>query len=337
MSFRGDDEVVWALEELSGQELWHTRIAKANRGVGYSEGPRCSPTVDGDFLYVLGLGGDLVCLTIDRGEERWRKNLSKDFHGQVMSTWGYSESPLVDGDKLIATPGGKQATLVALNKKTGETIWQAQVPEGDGAAYSSAIKAQLAGLAEYVQFLGRGVVGVAADDGKFLWRYNNPANFTANCATPIAQDDYVFAASGYGVGGGLAHVVRGDHTAVAEPVYATNHMKNHHGGMILIDDYIYGADENILTCLDFKTGKVMWADRRPGKGSIAYADSRLYFRNENGPIVLAEANPKEYVECGRFDQPMRSEHHAWPHPVIANGKLYIRDQDVLLCYDVKLR
>ena len=335
MSFRGDDEVVWALEEGSGQELWHTRIAKANRNVGYPEGPRSTPTVDGDVLYAVGLRGDVVCLGIEDGSERWRKNLPKDFNGHMMSGWGYSESPLVDGDKLIVTPGGRDATLVALNKKTGDLLWKAQVPGGDGAAYSSVIKAQLASQPEYVQFLGGGVVGIAAEDGKYLWRYNHPSNGTANCSTPIAEDDWVFAASSYGAGGGLVHIVHQGSETKDEEVYFNKHMKNHHGGMVLVDGYLYGSDEGALTCLDFKTGKVMWADRGPGKGSIAYADGHLYYRNEGGAIVLAEANPKEYVERGRFDQPNRSSQNAWPHPVIANGKLYIRDQDVLLCYDVK--
>jgi outer membrane protein assembly factor BamB len=335
MSFRGNDEVVWALEEASGQELWHTRIAEAKRNIGYGEGPRCTPTIDGDFLYALGVNGDLVCLDIEQGKEHWRKNLPSDFHGSMMSGWGYSESPLVDGDRLIVTPGGREATLVALDKKTGETIWKAQVPDGGGAGYASAIKAQLNGGPQYVQFLGRGVVGVAATDGKFLWRYKKPANLTANCATPIAQNDCVFAASDYGTGGGLFCLGRQDDKTAQKEIYFTKHMQNHHGGMVLVDGYLYGADQVLLTCLEFKTGKVMWAERSAGKGSIAYADGHLYYRQEGGPIILAESNPKEYVECGRFQHPDRSGQSAWPHPVIANGKLFIRDQDVLLCYNVK--
>jgi outer membrane protein assembly factor BamB len=341
MSFRGEDEVVWTLEEASGQVLWHVRIAKANHQIGYGEGPRCTPTIDGDLVYALGVSGDLVCLEINRGQERWRKNLVTNFHGQMMSSWGYSESPLVDGDKVIVTPGGKDATLVALDKKTGRTIWTGRVPEGDGAAYSSAIKAKLDGQNQYVQFLGKGVVGLSAAEGNFLWRWNHPANFTANCSTPIAQDDCVFAASGYGTGGGLLRLGHEDNDMneekeiTREELYFTKHMKNQHGGMVLVDGYIYGSDEGLLTCLEFKTGKVKWADRQPGKGSIAYADGHLYYRNEGGPIILARADPNEYVERGRFDQPNRSDQNAWPHPVIANGKLYIRDQDLLLCYNVK--
>ncbi|MFN4258964.1 MAG: PQQ-binding-like beta-propeller repeat protein [Gemmataceae bacterium] len=334
MSFRGDDEVVWALDEQTGKELWATRIA-ATRRVGHGSGSRSTPTVDGELLYGVGVSGDLVCLEVATGNIVWQKNMPKEFGGRMMSGWGYSESPLIDGDKVIATPGGKEATLVALHKKTGDLIWQCPVPGGDGAGYSSVAVTTVNGQRQYVQFLGRGVVGVAADDGKFLWRYDRPANGTANCSTPVCLEDYVFAASAYGTGGGLVKITPKGQENSAEEVYFTKSMKNHHGGMVLLDGYLYGANESILTCLDYKTGQIMWETRAAGKGSIAYADGRLYFRNERGPLLLIDANPKEYVERGRFDQPERSNLQAWPHPVIANGKLYIRDQDVLLCFDVK--
>jgi outer membrane protein assembly factor BamB len=336
MSFRGKDEVVWAVDEANGKELWATRIAEARPPAGPqgNQGSRCTPTVDGDRVYALGMNGDLVCLKAADGHEEWHKNLVKDFGGSV-PRWGYSESPLIDGEKLICTPGGKTATLVALDKKTGDTIWKAPVPEGDGAAYSSVIAADVDGQRQYVQFLKGGVVGIAAADGKYLWRYNKPSNRTANCSTPIYQAPSLFAASGYGTGGGLVKLVRQDGDGKAEEVYFTKDMKNQHGGMVLVDGYLYGAnDPDQLVCLDFKTGKEKWR-QRAGKGSIAYADGRLYYRVEKGPIVLVEANPEKYVERGRFDQPERSKQAAWPHPVIANGKLYIRDQGVLLCFDVK--
>ncbi|HEX5272862.1 MAG TPA: PQQ-binding-like beta-propeller repeat protein [Gemmataceae bacterium] len=348
MSYRGDDEGVWALDEATGQELWWTRIAKAGK-VGHGEGSRCTPTVDGELVYALGTGGDLVCLNVKDGKEVWHKNLQADFKGRMMSGWGYSESPLIDGDKLICTPGGKEATLVALNKKTGELIWKAPVPGGDGAGYASAIPVDFAGRREYVQFLGKGVVGVEAESGKFLWRYDHPANGTCNAETPIYHDGYVFASSAYNAGGGLAKLSSGSDGAVkAEEVWFTNkQMRNHHGGVILLDGYLYGAnggnEGGFLICLDFKTGKVMWDERdKPGrrgvsKGSVALADGRVYYRQEDGTMILFEPSPKEYLERGRFQQPDRSRAPAWSHPVIANGKLYLRDQDVLFCYDVKAK
>jgi outer membrane protein assembly factor BamB len=339
LGFRGKDEVVWALDEAGGKELWSARIAEAKPAAGSEarEGSRSTPTVDGDVVYALGESGDLVCLDVATGKQRWHRNLVSDFGGSI-PRWGYSESPLIDGDKLVCTPGGKMATLVALNKKTGETIWKSQVPQGDGAAYSSVIAADVDGQRQYIQLLRGGVVAVAAEGGKFLWRYNKPANGIANCSTPIFHDGDVFAASGYGTGGGLVRLVRNGAATTTKEAYFTRDMKNQHGGMVLVDGYLYGAnDPGSLVCLEFKTGKRMWEERRAGKGSITFADGRLYYRDQVGPMLLAEANPKEYVERGRFQPPVRSGKAAWPHPVIANGKLYLRDQDVLLCYDVKQR
>lgn len=332
MGFRDNDEVVWALDEKTGRQVWSVKIAAANRKVGYSEGPRCTPTVDGDYLYVLGLGADLVCLKTKNGQEVWRKNLRKDFEGNV-GGWGYSESPLIDGDKLLCTPGGKSATLIALNKKNGETIWKGAVPKGDPAHYASIIAVEFEGKRQYIQFLGGGVVGLSGD-GEFLWRYDRPHNGTANCSTPLYRDGQVFAASAYNTGGGAVKLSRDGDKIKAEEVYFTKNMKNHHGGVVLVGDYLYGSDEGLLTCLDFKTGEVQWAERKAGKGSIAYADGRLYYRNEGGPMILVEANPKKYVEHGRFTPP-RTDKPAWPHPVIADGKLFIRDQQYLYCYNVK--
>jgi len=279
----------------------------------------------------------LVCLETATGKERWHKNLIGDFGGTI-PRWGYSESPLVDGDKVIVTPGGSDATLVALDKKTGEMIWKDQTPEGGSAHYSSVIAADVDGEREYIQFLQKGVVGVSAKDGKLLWHFDQPANRVSNISTPIYSDHAVFAASAYGAGGALAKIGAG---SKAEVVYATKKMKNHHGGMVLVDGYLYGenggnGETPYLVCLDFKTGKVMWEEAKAGKGSIAYADGCLYYRDENGPMVLVEASPKKYVELSRFSQPERSKAKAWSHPVIANGKLYLRDQNVLFCYDVKL-
>jgi len=331
---KGDDEVVWALEERTGKELWHTTIAPASHGVGYDEGPRCTPTVDGDRLYALGISGDLVCLEVANGNKVWHHNLIKEFDGRIPG-WGYSESPLVDGAKVIATPGGKKATLVAFDKMDGQTIWTSQVPKGDRAQYASAIVADMPGQRQYVQFLSQGVVGVAADDGRFQWRYDHPANGTANISTPIFNDSSVFAASAYGRGGGLVKLMRDGATTTAAEVYFTSKMENQHGGMVVLDGYLYGANGGQLACLEFATGKVQWQSGAAGKGAILYADGRIYYRNERGRIMLVEPNPHKYVEHGRFMQPDRSRNNAWAHPVVANGKLYIADQDVLLCYDVK--
>lgn len=489
MSHRGEDEMVWALSEKDGKELWAVRIGPAYPTIWpqSKEGPSATPTVDGTRLYVMGLAGNLVCLQADDGKIVWQRSLMADFGGR-MPMWSYRESPLVDSDRVISTPGGETNSLVALNKLTGEVIWKSFVPEkagqsapsrrenrpnvietdlllstldkdhnkelsadeitaspellltldknqdgkltedevtvskeapaagagtggpnrrrgqgvirmmkshsaidadGDGllsaaelknaavalrkldanrdgkltedevgmkhfgpqdtgAAYSSAIAIDFGGQRQYVQFLATTVAGIAATDGKLLWRYDKPANgMKLNISTPIYHDGQIFAASAYGAGGGLARLAKGANGEItAEEVWFSKSMENHHGGVVFHDGALFGANGGngggYLACLDFKTGEVLWNERdtdkrRVTKGSVAFADGRIYYRTEEGPIVLIEPSRKEYVERGRFTQPDRTEKPAWAHPVVANGKLYIRDQDTLFCYDVKAK
>ncbi len=349
MGNRGGDEIVWARSEADGQELWVTRLGPAfhQQASQGKEGPGCTPTVDGDRLYVEGLGGNVACLQVKDGKQIWQRQMTEDFGGSVPS-WSYRESPLVDGGKVICTPGGEGATLVALDKLTGQTIWKSQVPGNPRAAYASPIAIELEGQRQYVQMTRNALVGVAAADGKFLWEYKRAANGPGiNCSTPLYHDGVVFAASAYGAGGGAVKLSReADGGIKAVEVYFSKKMQNHHGGMILFNGGLYGANGGNgggdLVCLDFATGKVLWDERDDGqrrapKGSVALADGRLYYRTENGPMLLIEPSQKEYLERGRFEQPDRSRLPAWSHPVIANGKLYLRDQDVLLCYDVKAR
>ncbi len=344
MSLRGEEEVVWALEAVTGKEVWCASLTKPSqpnpgrRGAG----PRSTPTVDGDRLYALGVNGELACLDTATGKIRWQKNLVRDFGGSVPN-WGYAESPLVDGEKVVVTPGGRQATLAALNKMTGETLWQAQVPEGGGAQYASCIAADVDGVRQYIQFLRGGVAGVAAKDGKFLWLNPHAANNTANCSTPIYRDHHVFVAAGYGKGGRLIKLTTTSNGVEATEVYSTANMKNHHGGVILVGDYLYGFDDpGLFNCLDFKTGELKWSNRSVGKGSLVYADGHFIVRSERGPVALVEATPTGYVEKGRFTPPSDSDPglepdatRTWPHPVVAGGRLYLRHHNILLCYDLK--
>lgn len=351
----GDDaeNTAWlyVFNESDGQLAWSAKIGPGgNPGNIFKPfGPRATPTVDGDRLYILSQTGDLVCFTIDEGKEVWRVDYVKDFGG-IMPVWGFSESPLVDGDKLICTPGGEVAVLMALDKRTGEPIWKCKVPEGptgnrgflgtSGAAYASVIAVDFEGVRQYVQLTATTLVGVAASDGRLLWRYDRAANsHRINCTTPIYHDGIVYAASAYDGGGGAVKLSRDSSGAItAEEVFFTARMKNHHGGMMIVDDCLYGAsggnEGGFLVCLDAGTGEVLWNERRAPKGSLLMADERLYLRTERGEMILIEPNREGYVERGRFEQPDRTREPAWTHPVIANGRLYVRDQDVLFCYDI---
>lgn len=343
MTDRGKEQFVVALDRQTRKETWAARV-----GPEWEDGgPRSTPTADGDLLYALGPHGDLVCLKSDSGEEVWRKSLSKDFGGKMMSGWGYSESPLVEGEKLICTPGGPEAMIVALNKKTGEVLWKTKAPNlgpkgKDGAAYCSAIATTTAGVRQYIQLIGRGIIGVAADDGRLLWGYNPIANRTAVIPSPIVQDDLVFCTTSYETGSALLRLtVLADQRVEAQEVYFIGHreFENHHGGIVLVDGYVYGGharNNGSPTCVELKTGKVMWKDRGPGGGSAAviYADGRLYFRYQDGTMALIEASPKEYRLRGSFKLPTGGS-PSWPHPVLLDGHLYLRHADSLLCYDVR--
>ncbi len=551
MSNRDGKEIVWALSEIDGKEVWATSLGDAvQQGVPQSkEGPGGTPAVDGDHLYAVGMGGRVACLRVGDGKIVWQRSLTQDFGGAVPA-WSFRESPLVDGNKLICTPGGADAMVVALNKQSGETVWKCSVPatganalaerpnrqetanrpnppRGDaggnpaqtivgtkdpglfqserwgmtafsqtvpngkylvklyfaetyqgitragqrvfsfnvhgtefkdfdvwekaggfrrayiesvpvevtdeklritfarqtenpiikaieiipqakdakeeetirikagqstpftdssgrvwqadqgfadgqmsagtfqfgggapggrfggfggfgggaraGAAYSSVIAIEFEGQRQYVQLTASSLIGVDAKDGKLLWRYDRPANrMGINCSTPIFQDGIVFAASAYGNGGGAVKLAKKDSGEItAEEVYFTSNMQNHHGGMIVYDECLYGAnggnEGGFLTCMDFQTGKVLWRDRKAPKGALLLADNRLYLRSESGTMLLIEPSRTGLIERGQFEQPDRSNLPAWAHPIVANGKLYIRDQNLLLCYDIKAK
>jgi outer membrane protein assembly factor BamB len=334
---------VHALEEKTGKILWSTKLGRAGGGIDRDPqhiGTRCTPTVDGERLYVLGQYGDLACLTTD-GKEVWRTNLVEDYGGEVQQ-WAYSESPLIDGNKVIVTPGGRNGTLLALDKNTGKSIWESK-EWTDETQYSSAIIATIGGVRQYIQQTEKTVAGVAAEDGKLLWSAKRPEGRTAVVPTPIEKDGFVFISAGYGAGGHLFKVTppaTAGGKFSAELVYKTKDLENHHGGVILFNDHLYTSrGPGVLTCADFKTGKVVWSDRSVGKGSILIADGKIYLRSEKSPgkMALVEASPDGYKEISTFTPPDASGLFTWPHPVIANGKLYLRDQDVLLCYDVKAK
>lgn len=330
-----------ALELDGGKELWATKVAEGR------DDPNCTPTASGKLVYALSKDGNLLCAEAATGKEVWRKNFQRDFGGKMMSGWGYSESPLVDGEKLVCTPGAKDAAMVALNKQTGKLLWKSAIPDlgsrgGDGAAYSSIVVAEVGGLRQYIQLIGRGVIGVAAKDGRFLWGYNRVANGTANIPTPIVRDNLVFCSTGYQTGSALLKLVPASGGTKVEEVYFLDEktLQNHHGGMVLVGDYLYGGhghNNGFPICVELKTGKVKWfKGRGPGNGSAAVvaADGNLYFRYQDGVMALIGATPEGYELHGTFDPP-KGDRECWSHPVILGGKLYLRDQNELLCYNVK--
>lgn len=330
---KGRESFVVALARDTGKPVWSAKVGAAGGNLG------CTPTVDGERVYALGQEGDLVCLDAKDGNRVWHRNLLKDFGGSC-GGWRYCESPLVDGDKLVVTPGGKQATMAALDKQTGDTVWKCAIPvEHPQAGYSSAVIAEVGGVRQYVQLLNGGVVGVTAD-GRFLWKYEKLGPNTANIPTPIVLKDRVFAIAGYGKGAALLQLKAKGEAVSATEVYFTRAMTNKHGGVLCVGEHVFGDhdDGGRPFCADVNTGKVLWTrgDQGQGKGSasVTYADGLLYFHYQNGVVALVEASPASYKEVGSFQVPKTSG-HCWAHPVVTGGRLYLREGDMVYCYDVR--
>ena len=328
----GGNSTVFALNRADGKGVWSKALGRAESN-DQGPGPRGTPTVDGDRLYVLTENGDLACLKTD-GTAVWQRNILKEFGGRQLR-WLISESPLVDGAHVIVSPGGSGAGMVKLDKMTGKTVWTSK-DLSDPAGYSSPIVADVGGVRTYMTFTAGAGVGVRASDGKLMFRYPNAANNVANITTPIFSDNKVFFTSAYDTGGGLVDLTAQNGEVKAKEIYFTRNMKNHHGGVVLVNGYLYGFNDSILTCLEFATGKQMWRDRSVGKGSVTYADGNLYIQGENNVVGLAEASPTGYKEKGRFqiaDKGLPS----WAHPVVSGARLYVRNQDTLSVYDIKAK
>jgi outer membrane protein assembly factor BamB len=326
MGLRGDREFVIAFDVATGKEAWATAHGGAYRD-SRGDGPRGTPTVDGNNVYALGGNGDLSCLDARTGRIVWGMNVLQKFGGENIG-WGISESPLVIGEKLLVNAGGPGASIVALNKKDGALIWKSQ---SDKAGYSSGMPVEIGSTTQVVFFTDKRALGLDLKDGKLLWEYPRAANDTANVATPVVRGNRVFISSDYGTGAGLVEI-KAD--GKAQEVYFTKEMRNHHSSSVLIGDYLYGFSSSILTAMKFDTGEVAWKDRSVGKGSLVYADGNLYCLSENGVVGLVEATPTAYNEKGRF-RIQQGSLPTWTHPVVARGRLYLRDQDTIYAYDVR--
>jgi outer membrane protein assembly factor BamB len=322
---RAGAQYVIALDAATGKKLWDARIGgdfQDRRG----SGPRGVPTVDGDRLYAVAADGSLACLETATGKRIWSLSFTRDFGGSIPN-WGYSESPLVDGERLIVTPGGRGAAVAALDKRTGKTIWKTQ---SDEAGYSSAAIAQVGANKLLLVLTGEAGIVLRADNGELVSRHTNVSNRTANIATPIYHDGHAFFSSDYGTGCTLVRLGAGG----SKEVYFNRDMRNHYSSSVLVGEHLYGYSAQVLTAMKFATGEVAWRDRSVGKGSVIFAEGHLYVLGEDGAMGLVEATPAGYREKSRFTFP-KGQYPTWAPPAIADGKLYIRDQDNLYCREIR--
>jgi len=331
---RDGKEVLLALDATTGKELWASETGGVLKN-NWGDGPRGTPTVSGGSVYAISGTGVLVCANVADGKVSWKKGMTE--LGGKIPGWGYTESPLVDGNKVICTPGGSEGAVTALDAKTGEVIWRTK-DFTDGAQYSSVIPAKINGTDQYVQMTMQSVVGINPADGKLLWKSAWPGRI-AVIPTPISADNHVYVTAGYGVGCKLIKIGADNQ---ATDVWENKVMKNHHGGVILVDGYLYGHSDGAgWVCQNFKTGEEVWLSKSFGKGCVTYADGMLYCLEEgSGNVVLVKASPEGWSEISRFTlQPQTTQRspsgRIWTHPVISNGKLFLRDQEIISCYDVK--
>lgn len=333
----GNDEFVLCLDANSGKKLWQTTIGDRLKN-NWGDGPRSTPTIDGDRCYALSGKGSLACLSITDGKLIWKKEFA-DVGGKV-PVWGFCESVLVDGDQVVCTPGGTDGALMALDKMTGEVRWFSSEFK-TGAQYSSIVKADIHGQPQYIQLTMKALVGVSPKDGSLLWKTDWPGR-VAVIPTPIVSGNRIYISSGYSVGCRAIEI--GKDMSVSD-VYDNKVMVNHHGGVIHIDGHVYGYSDSRRygwTCQNLETGEAVWSDSRVlGKGAIAFADGKFYCLSESkGEVVLIDATTSGWKESGRFTLSPQTENRSpkgkvWVHPVIANGKLYLRDQELIYCYDIK--
>jgi outer membrane protein assembly factor BamB len=331
-----DQTVVLALD-LDGKILWQAKCGKA--WTGGPGGTRATPTLDGDRVYYETPFGDVVCLKAENGEQIWSVNILQEFKSQNI-TWALSESVMVDGDRVLCLPGGPEVSMVALDKLTGKTVWKAPGASGDLAGYASPSLVEYGGLRLVLTMTNQAVIGVEADKGELLFRFPHKTNYDVNATNTIFRDGWVFISSGYGTTGSVMLKLQVNGAKVdVEKVWESRELDNHHGGVILVDEYLYGAAHNFNNgkwiCLDWKTGAMKYAERGVGKGSLTYADGMLYTVSENRAVGLVPATSAEHKVVSEFKTPAGPEGPTWAHPVVCGGRLYIRHDDKLYAYDVK--
>jgi outer membrane protein assembly factor BamB len=326
---QGNQQFVLAIDANTGKQLWKTPSGRAF-GNDKGNGPRGTPTIDGNRLYALASDGMLLCLETETGKRIWGYNIGEKFGGSV-PRWGYSESPLIEGDRIIVTPGGRGASVVALNKATGDLLWKSQ---NDAAGYSSAIPFDAGATRGLAVLTSDAAIGLDMKSGGLLWRYGKIANDVANAATPIVHNGHIYVSTDYGTGCALLKLTPDGGSVKAAEVYFNKDMRNHYTTSVLVGEHLYGFSSAIFTAMNFMTGKVAWSHRSVGKGNCIYAEARLYCLGEDGVMGLIDPTPAGYKEISRFEIP-RGSNPTWTPPVIADGKLYLREQDNLYCYNIK--
>ena len=338
-------DFAFALDTQTGNVKWKQTLGGLSvpeRG----DGPRGSVTVDGDRLYLIRGNGNLHCLSATEGKMLWQKDFEKEFGGKIMSRWGFSESPLIDGNHVICSPGGSQGTVIALDKNTGDVVWRTKELT-DAASHSSPIIVVVNGIRQYVVLTAKNVTGIAAKDGRLLWKVpieGGAREVSAVIPTPVFFDDMVYVTNGYEVGCiGIKLTTDGDNVK-AETIYKNRDISSQHGGVVLINGYIYGYTESrTWACQNLKTGEMAWSERNTvtGKGAILGVNDRLLLLDmQNGRSAVIAASPEGWKEFGSMDLPERTkivtqDNNVWTHPVVANDRFYIRDQDLLFCFNMK--
>jgi outer membrane protein assembly factor BamB len=332
MGARGDTEYVIAFDTGTGKRLWETPNGQRYSN-GRGDGPRGTPTVDGNVVYAYGANGDLGALDATTGKVIWQVNVLKQFGGSNIE-WGMSESPLVLSDRILVNAGGRGASIVALKKTDGSLIWKSQ---SDPAGYSSAVVHKLGDISQAIFFTATRALGIDVISGRVLWDYKKVANAVgANIATPIVRGNRVFFSSGYDTGGALLELTPDGKGVRAREVYFTRAMMNHPSSSVLVGDHLYGFDNGILTAMKFDTGEVAWQDRSIGNGSLVFADERLYLFSDEALIGLVEASPTGYRQHGRL-RLWPAETPSFAHPVVSGGKFYARAGDVIFAFDVRAK
>jgi outer membrane protein assembly factor BamB len=324
----GNDEVTVGLDAANGKEIWRFR-ADGKYINDQGNGPRSTPTVDGDLVFTLSGNGTLHALNAKDGKKVWEHNLTKEFAGRI-PTWGISTSPLVEGELLIVDVGGKaEHSVVAFNKSSGSLAWKSQT---DQPGYSAPIAVTVNGVRQVLVFTGTALVSLSPANGKLFWRYPWVTEFFVNAATPVfIPNDKIFISSGYGKGAALLQMQAANGRVTAAPVWLSRAMKNHFSSSVFHEGHLYGFDDAIFKCLDANTGGEKWKARGFQKGSLILADGHLIVLGEHGNLALVEATPTEYKEKANVPA---LKGKCWTMPSLAGGKLYLRNEKEMLCLDV---